>query len=87
MYADDLVISAETEEGLKMKLNKWKTEMEAKGLRVNMGENQDHGCAESTFKRWRTLVNTHAVFAEKVLAVTPSTVLDAHIGYTRNVVV
>ena len=38
MYADDLVISAETEEGLKMKLNKWKTEMEAKGLRVNMGK-------------------------------------------------
>ena len=28
-------------------------------------------------------MNTHAVFAEKVLAVTPSTVLDAHIGYTR----
>ena len=25
LYADDLVISAETEEGLKMKLNKWKT--------------------------------------------------------------
>ena len=33
LYADDLVISAETEEGLKMKLNKWKTEMEA-----NMGK-------------------------------------------------
>ena len=32
------MISAETEEGLKMKLNKWKTEMEAKGLRVNMGK-------------------------------------------------
>ena len=26
LYADDLVISGETEEGLKMKLNKWKTE-------------------------------------------------------------
>ena len=38
LYADDLVISAETEEGLKMKLNKWKPEMEAKGLRVNMGK-------------------------------------------------
>ena len=38
LYADDLVISAETEEGLKMKLNKWKTGMEAKGLRVNMGK-------------------------------------------------
>ena len=29
LYADDLVISAETEEGLKMKLNKWKTERKA----------------------------------------------------------
>ena len=29
LYADDQVISAETEEGLKLKLNKWKTEMEA----------------------------------------------------------
>ena len=38
LYADDLVISAETEEELKMKLNKWKTKMEAKGLRVNMGK-------------------------------------------------
>ena len=37
LYADDLVISAETEE-IKMKLNKWKTEMEVKGLRVNMGK-------------------------------------------------
>ena len=43
LYADDLVISAETEEGLKMKLNKWKTEMEAKGLRVNMGKTKIHG--------------------------------------------
>ena len=32
-------------------------------------------------------MNTHAVFAEKVSAATPSTVLDDHIGYTRNVVV
>ena len=38
LYADDLVISAETEEGIKMKLNKWKTVMETKGLRVNMGK-------------------------------------------------
>ena len=38
LYADDLVISAETEEGLKMKLSKWKTEIEVKDLRVNMGK-------------------------------------------------
>ena len=82
LYADDLVISAETEEGLKMKLNKWKTEMEAKGLRVNMGKTKIMVSGVNL-----QTVNTHAVFAEKVLAVTPSTVLDAHIGYTRNVVV
>ena len=49
LYADDLVISAETEEGLKMKLNKWKTEMEAKGLRVNMGKTKIM-VSGSTFK-------------------------------------
>ena len=51
LYADDLVISAETEEGLKMKLNKWKTEMEAKGLRVQHGGKPRSWLAESTFKR------------------------------------
>ena len=38
LYADDLVIIAETEEELRLKLSKWKTEMEEKGLRVNMGK-------------------------------------------------
>ena len=38
LYADDLVISAETLEDLLIKLGKWKTELEAKGLRVNMGK-------------------------------------------------
>ena len=87
MYADDLVISAETEEGLKMKLNKWKTEMVAKGLRVNMGKIKImvSGVNLQTLKD-SGKIPMH-VFAEKVLAVTPSTVLDAHIGYTRNVVV
>ena len=52
--------------------------MEAKGLRVNMAKTKImvSGVNLQTLK-----------FAEKVLAVTPSTVLDAHIGYTRNVVV
>ena len=85
LYADDLVISAETEEGHKMKLNKWKTEMEAKGLKVNMGKIKImvSGVNLQTLKD----SGKYPVFAEKVLAVTPSTVLDAHIGYTRNVVV
>jgi hypothetical protein len=38
LYADDLVIIAETEEELRLKLTKWKTEMEEKGLRINLGK-------------------------------------------------
>ena len=38
LYADDLVIIAETEDELRMrmKLIKWETDLETKGLRVNM---------------------------------------------------
>ena len=39
-YTDDLVIIAETEDELKMKLIKWKTNSEAKDLRVNMGKTE-----------------------------------------------
>ena len=35
LYADDLVIMAETMEELSIKLENWKSGMEAKGLRVN----------------------------------------------------
>ena len=38
LYADDLMISAESMEELLVKLKTWKSEMEKKGLRVNMGK-------------------------------------------------
>ena len=38
LYADDLVLVAETEELLMEKLHKWKRGMELKGLRVNIGK-------------------------------------------------
>ena len=38
LYADDLMISAESMEELLVKVQIWKTEMEKKGLRVNMGK-------------------------------------------------
>ena len=53
LYDDDLVISAETEEGLKMKLNKWKTEMEAKGPRVNTGKTKMMQCLQK--RCWQQL--------------------------------
>ena len=38
LYADDLMINAESMEELLVKVKTWKTEMEKKGLRVNMGK-------------------------------------------------
>ena len=38
LYADDLMISAESKEELLVKVKTWKTEMEKKGLRVNTGK-------------------------------------------------
>ena len=32
LYADDLVITAETEDVLRLKMKKWKNEMQTKGL-------------------------------------------------------
>ena len=36
MYTDDIMISAESMEELLVKLKAWKSEMEKKGMRVNM---------------------------------------------------
>jgi len=38
LYADDLVVMAETEEDLIKGLNEWKNNAENKGMRVNMNE-------------------------------------------------
>ena len=44
LYADDLVLVAETEELLMEKLRKWKKGMELKGLRVNIGKTKVKRC-------------------------------------------
>ena len=38
LYADDLVVTAESEDELKMKMRNWKEAMEMKGLKVNVGK-------------------------------------------------
>ena len=40
LYADDLVLIAETKVLLLEKVRKWKEEMEKKGLRVNAGKSE-----------------------------------------------
>ena len=38
LYADDLAVTAETEEELIERLNEWKDNVESKGMRVNMNK-------------------------------------------------
>ena len=38
LYADDLVVIAETEDDLIKRLNEWKDNMENRGVRVNMNK-------------------------------------------------
>ena len=38
MYADDLVVVAETEDDLIKRLNEWKNNVEDRGMRVNMNK-------------------------------------------------
>jgi len=38
LYADDLILMAESEESLHDKIVKWKSELEAKGLKMNTGK-------------------------------------------------
>jgi hypothetical protein len=46
LYADDLVLMAETEELLMEKVRLWKENMEAKGLRVNLGKTKVMRCCD-----------------------------------------
>jgi len=38
LYADDLILMAESEESLRDKIVKWKSGLEAKGLKMNTGK-------------------------------------------------
>jgi len=38
LYADDLVVTAETEEDLIKRLSEWKNKLENRGMRVNMNK-------------------------------------------------
>ena len=38
LYADDLILMAESDESLHYKIAKWKSELEAKGLKMNTGK-------------------------------------------------
>ena len=53
LYADNLVLMAESEELLMERLRKWKNVMEAKGLRVNVDKTKAMQCRVSRFRSVR----------------------------------
>ena len=76
LYADDLMISAESMEELLVKAQTWKTEMEKKGLRVNMGKT----------KITESGINPVVSVSQELVALMQSSVVAASTGCIRNAV-
>jgi hypothetical protein len=54
LYADDLVLMAESEELLVEKVRRWKVGMEERGLKVNMGKTKVMRCRDGTGQTQKT---------------------------------
>ena len=84
LYADDLVVIAETEEDLIKGLNEWKNNVENRCMRVNMNKTKVMINGE---RQCRRLQDGHVVYVAEVLVVIQYNVLVVTGGYTRSVVV
>ena len=87
LYADNLVVIAETEEDLIKRLNEWKDNVENRGMRVNMIKTKvviSGECQKPIQKaaRWPC-----GVCGRRVKVVIQYSVLVVRSGYTRSVVV
>ena len=80
LYADDLVVIAETYEDLIKRLNEWKN-VENRGMRVNMNKTKVMISGE------RQKPDGHVVYVAEVLVVIQYNVLVVTSGYSRSVVV
>ena len=82
LYADDLVLIADSMVKLIEKFNAWKEGIESKGLKVNIGKTKvvvsGNGIAPQG--------NGHAQYVEKALVITLYFVIFVHIGCTKVVV-
>jgi len=78
LYADGLVVIAETEEDLIKRLNEWKNNAENRGMRVNMNK------TKNVRSQCRRLQEGCLMY---VFVVIQYSVLLFRSGYTRSVVV
>ena len=86
LYADDLMISAESMEELLVKMQTWKTEMEKKGLRVNMGKTKimESGINLDVLKKSGSTPVVSV--SQELVALMQSSVVAASAGCIRNAV-
>jgi len=85
LYADDLVVIAETEEDLIKRLNEWKNNVENRGMRVNMNKTKVMK-VENVRSQCRRLQDGRVVYVAEVLVAIQYNVLVVTSGYTRSVV-
>ena len=78
LYADDLVILAETFEGLMTKMAVWKNCQESKGWNVNMGKPK-----VDISIHCKPLENNFVQYAAKVSGRTQSSVVEFRFGFTK----
>ena len=87
LYADDLVIIAESLEECVRRLLTWKEGMEKKGLRVNAGKTKIMICGTGLDpSTCRVQVSFHALSVALEWAATASSAMAASTGCTRNAV-
>jgi len=86
LYADDLVVIAETEEDLIKRLNEWKNNVENRRVRVNMNKTKIIISGERQ-KPVQKLQDGRVVYVAEVLVVIQYNVLVVTCGCTRSIVV
>ena len=86
LYADDLVVIAETEYNLIKRCNEWKDNVENRGIRVNMNKTKVMFSGERQ-KVMQKAEDGHVVSVVEALVIIQYSVLVVTSGYIGNVVV
>ena len=86
LYADDLVVIAETEEDLVKRLNEWKNNVENRGVRVNVNKTKVMISGERQ-KPLQKAARWPCGVCGRGVVVIQYNVLVVTSGYTRSVVV
>ena len=83
LYADDLVLMADSESQLLVKIARWKAGIEAKGLRVNMGKTKVMRCQGVSVPR-ESSGKTPCGICKKGVGLTSITCSTCKSGFTAN---